>query len=226
MTTASIEKFSGFLPEAFEVYEVPDFALRMPLLKQKITPGLTLIGEELRENMSELLGETVFPHVAKHLRRTVNPPEETWVAFAREKRAYKPFVHPRIAVNRNNLRVLIFVEDYAEDKLLFADNLEKNARKLAGHFHSHPEIQAYDVLNAKGEPLSGSKIKTEHLKAFAARMRAVKGQHARFGIPFPKHLALMRDGEELLKAVENAITILRPLYDCGKQAPQAKNKRN
>ena len=209
--------FEGFSQEAFEVYEVPEFAMRMPLLKQRITPGLVLIGEALRETMGEILAEPVFPHVAKHLRRTVNPPIETWVAFARAARAYKPFVHTRVAVNEKNVRVLVFVEDYADDKLLFADNLAKRSAKLAAHCKLHPEIQAFDILNNKGEPLSGAKLKSADLKAFAARMHAVKGQHARFGIAIPKTEPMIKNGRELLTAVAEASRTLLPFYDCGRK---------
>ena len=215
-TTTSKIGFEGFRSEAFEVYEVPEFSLRMPLLKERITPGLVRIGEALRETLGEILEEPVFPHVAKHLRRTVNPPIETWVAFARAARAYKPFVHTRVAVNHANVRVLVFVEDYADDKLLFADRLAKRSAKLAAHCKLHPEIQAFDIFDKKGAPLSGSKLRSADLKAFSARMHAVKGQHARFGIVFPKTLAMVQNGEELLEAVTEATRTMKPFYDLGK----------
>ena len=34
-----------------------------------------------------------YPHVAKHARRSVNPPKDTWVAFATSKRGYKMLPH-------------------------------------------------------------------------------------------------------------------------------------
>ncbi|WP_397261357.1 DUF1054 family protein [Peribacillus simplex] len=33
--------------------------------------------------MSVLTGDEMYPHVAKHARRKVNPPNDTWVAFAK-----------------------------------------------------------------------------------------------------------------------------------------------
>src|SRR4029453_11001355 len=45
-------------------------------------------------------------HVAKHMRRTVNPPDDTWVAFAADKRGYKKHCHFKVAVSRGAFRFL------------------------------------------------------------------------------------------------------------------------
>ena len=37
-------------------------------------------------------------HVAKHARRSVNPPIDTWVAFAPNKRGYKMLPHFQIGL--------------------------------------------------------------------------------------------------------------------------------
>jgi len=117
---AQAAAFAGFAPEDFDVFAVPEFHERMPLLKQRITPKLKQIASALTARMSEVAEEAVFPHVALHLRRSVNPPVETWAAFARNARAYKPFVHIRVGVSADKVKVSVFVEDYADDKLLFA----------------------------------------------------------------------------------------------------------
>jgi len=97
--------FTGFDSDDFAVFEIPEFAERMPALRGRITPKLRQLGAALESRLSEVLEETLFPHVAQHLRRTVNAPEETWVAFARAKRAYKPFVHLRVALSAAQVRI-------------------------------------------------------------------------------------------------------------------------
>ena len=47
-----------------------------------------------------------FAHVAKHMRRTVNPPDDTWVAFAADKRGYKKHCHFKVAISRGAVRFL------------------------------------------------------------------------------------------------------------------------
>ena len=211
-------EFAGFVPEDFEVFDVPGFAARMPLLRERVKPKLTAIGAALTGRLSEAMGETLYPHVAQHLRRTVNAPVETWAAFARNKRAYKPYAHLRVAVSGGKVRVMVFVEDYADDKLLFAEGLRRNADALAKYLAHHPAIRAYDIQDAQGEALYGSHLTADVLRDFAARMHRVKGQHAAFGIPFDKAHPVLQSGPEFLDAMVEAAIHLKPLYDCGADA--------
>lgn len=209
--------FEGFDPDVFDVFAAEDFGERMPLLRQRITPRLKLLAAALRDRMSDLVEETMYSHVALHLRRSVNPPVETWAAFARNARAYKPYVHLRIGVSADKLRVSVFVEDYADDKLLFAKNLARNASGISAWCRAHPTIHAYDILDKSGEPCSGRKLTAVSLRAFAARMQKVKGQHARFGIAFDKSHPIVSSGPQCIEAVMEAARQLRPLYDCGRE---------
>jgi uncharacterized protein YktB (UPF0637 family) len=216
---AQVEKaaeFEGFAPEDFAVFEAPEFRDRMPLLKRRITPKLKQLAAALTERMSETVDEVVYPHVALHLRRSVNPPVETWAAFARNARGYKPYVHLRAGVSVDRLRVSVFVEDYADEKLLFAENLARNAEAIAEMCLHNPTIRAYDILDEAGEARSGHTLDAAALREFAQRMQRVKGQHARFGIEFDKSHPVVGNGPECLEAIVEAARRLRPLYDCGK----------
>ena len=209
-------QFEGFTEEDFAIFEAPEFSDRMPLLKAKITPKLKQAATALTERMTETLGETVYPHVALHLRRSVNPPIETWAAFARNARGYKPYVHIRAGISADKFRVLVFVEDYADDKLLFAENLYRNADAIAEMCAHQPTIHGYDIWDDEGQPRHGHNLDGDALRAFAKRMKKVKGQHARFGIPFAKSHPVLASGPELLEAIVEATRQLKPLYDCGR----------
>ena len=209
--------FEGFTEEDFEVFEVPGFAKRMPLVRERVKPKLIHIGAALTERLSETLGEPLYPHVAQHLRRTVNAPEETWVAFAKEKRAYKPFAHLRVAVSAEKVRIVVFVEDYAEEKIRFAVNLEQNAASLSAHLAHHPALRAYDIKDAESKPKFGSSLTPDVLRGFAERMQRVKGQHAAFGLPFDRSHHVLASGPEFLAAVVEAAKVLKPLYLCGSE---------
>jgi len=213
--------FSGFTQSDFDIFELPDFATRMPALKSNLTPKLKELGAELTPRLTELYGQTLHPHVALHLRRSVNTPVSTWVAFAKEKRGYKPYVHLRAAITGDEFRCLVFVEDYAEEKELFADNLAKNAAPLSSYLKSRPTIKAYTVLDRSGEPLKGDGLSRKVLKDFAERMKRVKGQHAVFGIAFNRSHPVVQSGPGLADALVEAAKELKPLYDCG----SAKNYR-
>ncbi len=207
---------TGFDATDFDIFEVPAFHDRMPLLRARIKPKLIQLGEHLNSPVSAALGEQLYTHVAQHMRRTVNPPEATWVAFSRSARAYKPFVHVRVAISAESVRTSVFVEDYAEDKALFIRNLEQQADRMAEYFEQHPQIMAYNIPGADGEPLSGISLNATTLREFAARMRRVKGQHAVFGIDISRKQVIRKSGKTLTKAVVAAVKTLRPLYEFGK----------
>ncbi|MCS6776555.1 MAG: DUF1054 family protein [Chloroherpetonaceae bacterium] len=219
--TADTVGFNGFLPEDFEVFAVPEFAPRMARIRQCLQPKLLRIGEALAPRLSEALQETVYPHVARHLRRTVNPPQETWVAFARNPRAYKPFVHLRVTISEERIRVLVFCEDDAPDKSLFASNLQERAESLADHFAHHPHLLSFDLQDPEGHPLRGHALTPEVLRDFARRLQNVRGQHAAFGIVFHRDHPIVQNGPEFLDAVVAAVVNLNPLYQCGQALHRA-----
>src|SRR5581483_9932503 len=96
-------------------------------------------------SLPEITHRELYPQVAQHLRRSVNPPVETWVAFSPAPRGYKPFIHFRVAINGGGLKVVCHLEEDSEDKATFAGGLQRNAAALACHLAAHPEIRAGDV---------------------------------------------------------------------------------
>jgi uncharacterized protein YktB (UPF0637 family) len=107
---------SVFTPGDFRVFEIPGFAGRMQAIREQVRPKLTALGESLAPEMGRLVKGEVFPHVAKHARRTVNPPEDTWVAFGPDRRGYKKHAHFKVAVSKNCVRLLFEVGPEHQDK--------------------------------------------------------------------------------------------------------------
>lgn len=208
--------FGGFTEADFDVFSIPEFAARMATLRERVKPKLIQLGELLPERLSTIMGQTLYPHVAQHLRRSVNPPVQTWVAFSPQPRSYKPFVHLRVAIGEEHLQLLAFVEDYANEKATFALNLEQNAGALGDYLARNPAIHSFDMFDAHGKPKCGHALDAATLTAFAQRMRRVKGQHARFGIPLARTHPVLQNGPELLDAIVADLHKLKPLFDCGK----------
>ena len=98
--------FTGFTPSDFKVFEIPGFKPRMDAIKTRIRPKLEAVGRELLPDVARVGGADAFAHVARHARRTVNPPHDTWVAFALDKRGYKKHCHFKVAVSRGGVRFL------------------------------------------------------------------------------------------------------------------------
>ncbi|HEU5393457.1 MAG TPA: DUF1054 family protein [Candidatus Methylomirabilis sp.] len=107
--------FDGFSAKDFEVFAIPDFAGRMAKIRAVMQPKLLALGEALAPTLAKEARGEVFAHVAKHMRRTVNPPDDTWVAFGPEKRGYKKAQHFKVALSRHCVRILFEVgPEYAE----------------------------------------------------------------------------------------------------------------
>jgi len=98
--------FTGFTPSDFKVFDIPGFKPRMAAIKMRIRPKLEAVGRELLPDVTRVGGGEAFIHVAKHARRTVNPPDDTWVAFALDRRGYKKHCHFKVAVSRQGVRFL------------------------------------------------------------------------------------------------------------------------
>src|SRR5947209_2843414 len=105
-----------FTAEDFKVFDIQGFNDRMAAIRTRIRPKLQSIGEEVAPRASGLVDTPLHVHVAKHARRTVNPPDDTWAALGANPRGYKKDVHFKIAISRHCLRFLFEVgpEYYAK----------------------------------------------------------------------------------------------------------------
>jgi uncharacterized protein YktB (UPF0637 family) len=114
----------------FKVFDVQGFRPRMEEIKSRIRPKLEAIGHSLVPAVSRATGGPAFPHVAKHARRTVNPPDDTWVAFGPDTRGYKKHCHFKVAVSRHCVRFLFEVGPEHDDKKRWATAWKRSAGRL------------------------------------------------------------------------------------------------
>jgi uncharacterized protein YktB (UPF0637 family) len=114
----------------FKVFDVKGFQPRMIEIRGRIRPKLAAIGHSLAPSVSRATGGPTFTHVAKHARRTVNPPDDTWVAFGPDVRGYKKHGHFKVAVSRRCVRFLFEVGPEHADKKRWASAWKRSAGKL------------------------------------------------------------------------------------------------
>jgi uncharacterized protein YktB (UPF0637 family) len=122
---------SAFRPADFKVFDVKGFQPRMAQIRERIRPKLETLGQSLAPAIAHTTATDTFAHVAKHARRTVNPPDDTWVAFGPEPRGYKKHPHFKVAVSHHTVRFLFEVGPEHQDKKRWAAAWRKNAPKLA-----------------------------------------------------------------------------------------------
>ena len=123
--------FTGFTAKDFQVFAIPDFPGRMAAIRGQIQPKLFALAEEIGPKLKPIVGSETFPHVAKHMRRTVNPPDDTWVAFGPEKRGYKKAHHYKVAISRRCVRFLFEIGPEYADKAKWERTWQREAGRLA-----------------------------------------------------------------------------------------------
>jgi uncharacterized protein YktB (UPF0637 family) len=121
----------AFVAADFKIFDVKGFEARMREIRGRVRPKLETIGHSLVPAVSRATGAPTFAHVAKHARRTVNPPDDTWVAFGPDQRGYKKHPHFKVAVSRQCVRFLFEVGPEHADKKRWASAWKKSAPQLA-----------------------------------------------------------------------------------------------
>lgn len=101
--------FQGFTHDDFAVFQIEGLEPRMDALIARVRPKLNELGNELAPVLSALCGEEMFPHVAKHARRTVHAPNDTWVAWGPNKRGYKALPHFQVGMFYSHLFVVFAI---------------------------------------------------------------------------------------------------------------------
>jgi len=121
---------STFGAADFKIFEVNGFQARMSKIRERLRPKLEALGNRLAPELQRTTGEATYAHVARHARRTVNPPDDTWVAFAGDARGYKKHCHFKVAVSGHGVRFLFEVGPEHADKKRWAAAWKKNAPKV------------------------------------------------------------------------------------------------
>ncbi|SHK02820.1 DUF1054 domain-containing protein [Alicyclobacillus tolerans] len=129
----NLEDFPVFQADDFSVFDVPDLDGRMQAIKSVIRPKLEKIGAQFAQQLSYDLHRPVYAHVAKHARRTVNPPKDTWVAFSENPRGYKQHPHFQLGIWPTHVFVMFGVLYESPNKSAIVQRLENHAETIIKH---------------------------------------------------------------------------------------------
>jgi uncharacterized protein YktB (UPF0637 family) len=146
------------------------------------------------------------------MRRTVNPPAETWVAFGRSAKGYKRYVHYRAAVSEEGVRVTVFVEDDADDKPILAEALRRDAAGLLGRLGPDPRVLWYTASGPDGAPLDGARVTPATVRELGDLLSTRKMAKFQAGIALGRDIALVGDAARFREAALDAMRRLAPLY--------------
>lgn len=199
----------AFTSKDFDVFLVPGLEARMEALKKYVRPKLEIMGDVISPTLTALIGEPVFPHVAKHARRTVHPPNDTWVAWATNKRGYKAHPHFQVGLWSSHLFILFALIYECPHKPAFARSFKENYDEIRSALPDH-FVLSWDHTKPGATPLH--QLNHSEVNQGLDRLETVKKAEFLCGVHLDRHDPIVGDSDQLLHTVEQTFTALYPLY--------------
>ncbi|CAM4292079.1 uncharacterized protein YktB (UPF0637 family) [Paenibacillus endophyticus] len=206
-TTTS--KFDGFTQADFEVFNLVGLEERMAAIQNQIQPKFHAIGGQLTVDAAVHAGNEMYLHVARHARRKVNPPKDTWLAICSNKRGYKAHPHFQLGLFDDHLflwMALIYeVPNKSNIATAFLNQIDDVIAVVPQDY-----VLSLDHMKKESTPIAA--MTKQDWKDALIRFRDVQkaelliGRHVKAGDP------ILRDGDALLAFASSTYETLMPLY--------------
>ncbi|MDN4523573.1 YktB family protein [Fictibacillus fluitans] len=206
--------FNGFNENDFSVFAIDGLEVRMEKLIERVRPKLEELGKHFALELSSSTGEEMFYHVAKHARRTVNPPNDTWVAFSSSNRGYKMLPHFQIGLFETHIFIWFAVIYESPVKKEFAALLKKELKTVS---KAIPDDFVWSQDHMKPDAFLHRDVKKGKLPDFINTLANVKKAELLCGIHIPKEKAVQMDGNVFIHRTESVFKTLMPLYELKKK---------
>lgn len=192
----------------FDVFKIDGLEQRMEALTSIVRPKFQLLGELFSDYFSVNLGEEFFPHIAKHARRTVNPPKDSWIAFSSYKRGYKSLPHFQIGLWDNYLFIIIAIIYEAPQKTVMANRLLENKEI----FNSLPNDFVFSGNHMSQEVISLEVGRENQLEHALEKLRDVKKRDFLVGRYISREEAVQLSPDEFMNLTKDTFDALLPIY--------------
>ncbi|MCL6631361.1 MAG: DUF1054 domain-containing protein [Alicyclobacillus herbarius] len=203
-------EFRGFTDDDFEVFAVPGLEPRMAELKARLRPKLEQLGQDLSEYLSQRLGRPMWAHVAKHARRTVNPPDDSWVAFCHERRGYKKHPHFQVGAWRTHAFAVFGVISECPGRAQYAARLLQRVEEVKT-WVSDDYVWIPDHTNPASLPAVS--VDTERLLELFERLGQSRQGELLVGICIPREEAVELGAVGFEERVKETFNRLIPFYE-------------
>ncbi|WP_026579770.1 YktB family protein [Bacillus sp. SB47] len=198
-----------FTEEDFRTFTIEGLDARMSALKETVRPKLEGLGDHFAPVLSALTGDEMFVHVAKHARRSVNPPDDSWVAFANNKRGYKKLPHFQIGLWETHVFVWFALIYESPLKQEYGQLFKKHLPDIESNI---PSRFVWSADHTKPGVIRQSEMDDKELENLFERLANVKKAEALCGIQLAKDEVLQMSEEAFLSEIEAAFEKLAFLY--------------
>jgi len=207
--------FDGFTAKDFHVFAISDFAGRMAAIRKQIQPKLYALAEEISPKLKAVAGSDIFFHVAKHMRRTVHPPDDTWVAFSPEKRGYKKAPHFKMAISHHCVRFLFEVGPEFAEKAKWAKTWQREVARLAGSLKKGSGLGWYKDEHDEEPSAVLASLSSQEIGQLGGELTRRKGGQLVFGRRLDQSEVLRQTPKSFEQVALATFTELSPLYRLG-----------
>ncbi|QTD42452.1 YktB family protein [Sporosarcina sp. Te-1] len=202
-------KTTYWTPDDFNVFTIEGLEHRMTALQTRIQPKFSELGQYFASHLSSYGKGEFFPHVAKHARRTVNPPKDSWVAFAPVKRGYKALPHFQIGLWNTHLFIILAVIYENPDKKGITERLQANMNVLT----SLPPTYIVSGDHMKPEAQTIKEAGEAGIEGLLERLQSVKKAEFIVGRHVPRDEAVTLSKEAFMELAQQTMDALLPVYD-------------
>lgn len=202
-------QFNGFTAEDFNVFKIAGLEPRMNAIKTRIRPKFEFLSEIFTHELAAQVNEPMYNHIAKHARRTVNPPNDTWVSFSSNPRGYKMQPHFQIGLWETHLFIWYAVIYESKGKEEIGQRFLQQAADIKKQI---PETFIWSLDHTKPDFINHSTLSTEELEGMFKRLQTVKKAELLCGYQIPREQVIHMSGDALIEVIRDVLVHLIPLY--------------
>lgn len=203
--------FTGFTADDFAGFGLPGFDERMAFVKAGPRVRLEALGQALVPHLTELTGQPMYPITAKHMRRKVNPPKDTWVAWSANKRGYKMLPHFQVGLWHTHAFIQAGVIYEAPAKPAVGMRLLEAGERLVG---SLPAGYRWLEDSTQPEGILNSAMTADDIARIGTRLMTRKDADCMVGLSVPAAEAV-RLGAGFADLAREVMERLLPIYRLG-----------
>ncbi|AOM83314.1 YktB family protein [Salisediminibacterium beveridgei] len=198
--------FKGFETEDFDAFNIEDLEGRMAMIQERIQPKFHAIAEDIAPALSEMTGREIHLHVAKHARRKVNPPADTWSSYCHNKRGYKQHPHFQIGLFDDHVFIwLAFIYELPHKREI-ANRLIENKTSIKDH------VPGDFMISLDHTKKDAEALKDTDLDAGLQRFRDVKKGEFLIGRQFDANDPILQNGDAFIEHAMETFKTLIPVY--------------
>lgn len=200
----SFVELHHFTKKDFQTFSIDGLDERMEAIQNRIQPKFQAIGEELVSFLSEKTGQELYLHIAKHARRTINPPKDTWLAIADNKRGYKKHPHFQVGLFDDHLFIWLALIYELPNKQKIAQNYLDSFMEIK----KLPESFVVSLDHTKKDSITLEELSQKDLERFRDVKKAefLIGKHLSYDDP------ILQNDRKLFATITKTYEQLLPLY--------------